>query len=95
MRNEVSFAGKIVLDLGCGSGLLGIFAGMKGAEVVHFQDYVSPRIKIVVCVLSFSNTRMLHETPPGFARLYPYFSYYQLFTVYLRIYSRAILSPLT
>lgn len=29
-----------VLDLGCGSGLLGIFAFLKGAKVV-FQDYVS------------------------------------------------------
>lgn len=32
--------GKHVLDLGCGAGLLGIYAYRCGA-VVHFQDYVS------------------------------------------------------
>lgn len=32
--------GKRVLDLGCGAGLLGIYAYRCGA-VVHFQDYVS------------------------------------------------------
>lgn len=31
--------GKSVLDLGCGSGLLGIYAFKKGAKVT-FQDYV-------------------------------------------------------
>lgn len=40
MHNEVDFQGKTVLDLGCGSGLLGIYAASRGAEIVHFQDYV-------------------------------------------------------
>lgn len=34
------FKAKRVLDLGCGSGLLGIYALTCGATV-HFQDYVS------------------------------------------------------
>ncbi|KAM0854081.1 hypothetical protein ACQ4PT_050648 [Festuca glaucescens] len=31
--------GKQVLELGCGHGLPGIFAGLKGAGLVHFQDF--------------------------------------------------------
>lgn len=35
------FAGKRVLELGCGAGLPGIYALMRGAKSVHFQDYNS------------------------------------------------------
>lgn len=35
---QLSFRGKRVLELGCGHGLPGIFACLKGASVVHFQD---------------------------------------------------------
>lgn len=35
------FKGKTVLDLGCGAGVLGIFALLNGAQRVDFQDYVS------------------------------------------------------
>ncbi|XP_077188375.1 histidine protein methyltransferase 1 homolog [Paroedura picta] len=38
---EVPFAHKVVLDLGCGAGLLGITALKGKAESVHFQDYNS------------------------------------------------------
>ncbi|XP_049794196.1 histidine protein methyltransferase 1 homolog [Schistocerca nitens] len=43
LENEIKYAkidfdGKDVLDLGCGHGILGIFALQKGARV-HFQDY--------------------------------------------------------
>ncbi|XP_008983294.4 histidine protein methyltransferase 1 homolog isoform X1 [Callithrix jacchus] len=38
---KVKFAGKKVLDLGCGSGLLGMTAFKRGAKEVHFQDYNS------------------------------------------------------
>ncbi|KAL5215386.1 hypothetical protein ABZP36_006787 [Zizania latifolia] len=43
LKNEIrdgqlSFRGKRVLELGCGSGLAGIFACLKGASTVHFQD---------------------------------------------------------
>lgn len=39
-NNHVDFTGLNVLDLGCGTGLLGILALNKGASSVHFQDYV-------------------------------------------------------
>ncbi|GCB63371.1 hypothetical protein scyTo_0009653 [Scyliorhinus torazame] len=35
----VPLAGRRVLDLGCGAGLLGILALRRGAAEVHFQDY--------------------------------------------------------
>ncbi|ELW64922.1 histidine protein methyltransferase 1 homolog [Tupaia chinensis] len=40
-KAKVNFAGKKVLDLGCGSGLLGIIAFKGGAKEIHFQDYNS------------------------------------------------------
>lgn len=36
-----NFDQKQILDLGCGGGLLGIYALFKGACRVYFQDYVS------------------------------------------------------
>jgi 2-polyprenyl-3-methyl-5-hydroxy-6-metoxy-1,4-benzoquinol methylase len=41
MQEGINFTGKWVLDLGCGTGLLGILAMYCGAQSVHFQDYVS------------------------------------------------------
>ncbi|BHF70336.1 Histidine protein methyltransferase 1 [Sparganum proliferum] len=38
-RDRNSLKGKRVLDLGCGSGLLGIYALHQGADRVVFQDY--------------------------------------------------------
>ncbi|XP_007935898.1 histidine protein methyltransferase 1 homolog [Orycteropus afer afer] len=38
---KVNFFGKKVLDLGCGSGLLGIIAFQGAAKEIHFQDYNS------------------------------------------------------
>ncbi len=39
-KENVKFQGLNVLDLGCGAGLLGIYALSRGASSVHFQDYV-------------------------------------------------------
>ncbi|KAL5703033.1 hypothetical protein ACHQM5_028207 [Ranunculus cassubicifolius] len=43
LKNEIrdgqlSFRGKQVLELSCGNGLPGIFACLKGASTMHFQD---------------------------------------------------------
>ncbi|KAG8375982.1 hypothetical protein BUALT_Bualt09G0015700 [Buddleja alternifolia] len=39
LDGQLSFTGKRVLELGCGHGLPGIFACLKGAAAVHFQDF--------------------------------------------------------
>lgn len=39
LNEKISFAGKMVLDLGCGAGIVGLLALLKGSNV-HFQDYV-------------------------------------------------------
>ncbi|KAK9671413.1 hypothetical protein RND81_12G028500 [Saponaria officinalis] len=38
-KGHFSFEGKRVLELGCGHGLPGIFACLKGSAAVHFQDF--------------------------------------------------------
>lgn len=38
-KNSLFFNGKSVLDLGCGTGLLGIFTLIAGAQNVDFQDF--------------------------------------------------------
>lgn len=38
-ENRILFNGKSVLDLGCGTGLLGIFTLIAGAHKVDFQDF--------------------------------------------------------
>ncbi|KAK8548336.1 hypothetical protein V6N13_054859 [Hibiscus sabdariffa] len=42
---QLSFRGKRVLELGCGYGLPGIFACLKGACAVHFQDLSAETIR--------------------------------------------------
>ncbi|MCO5595036.1 hypothetical protein L7F22_049073 [Adiantum nelumboides] len=44
---QLSFRGKRVLELGCGHGLPGIFACLKGAAEVHFQDLSSELLRNV------------------------------------------------
>ncbi|ESQ56278.1 hypothetical protein EUTSA_v10025872mg [Eutrema salsugineum] len=36
---NISFSGKRVLELGCGHALPGIYACLKGADAIHFQDF--------------------------------------------------------
>lgn len=58
-KNEVLFVDKIVLDLGCGAGILGILAKKMGARVVDFQDYNSGVLKhltIPNVEMNFSDT---------------------------------------
>lgn len=44
-KDGETFGGKVVLDLGCGAGLLGILALKRGARHIHFQDYNSTVIE--------------------------------------------------
>ncbi|KAL3366955.1 hypothetical protein AABB24_011598 [Solanum stoloniferum] len=42
---QLSLRGKRVLELGCSYGLPGIFACLKGASMVHFQDFSAETIR--------------------------------------------------
>ncbi|KAK4768602.1 hypothetical protein SAY87_003743 [Trapa incisa] len=44
---KLSFRGKRVLELGCSYGLPGIFACMKGACTVHFQDLSAETVRCI------------------------------------------------
>ncbi|KAL8217303.1 hypothetical protein R6Q57_024140 [Mikania cordata] len=63
---QLSFRGKRVLELGCGYGLLGIFACLKGASVVHFQDSNAENIRTttipnVMANLQQARDRQIHQ----------------------------------
>lgn len=45
---QLSFRGKRVLELGCSYGLPGIFACLKGANTVHFQDLNAETIRCTI-----------------------------------------------
>ncbi|KAL4473180.1 hypothetical protein ABPG72_015561 [Tetrahymena utriculariae] len=47
-KNNFDFQGKTVMDLGCGHGLLGIYAMQQGAKQVLFQDYNYEVLSIAV-----------------------------------------------
>lgn len=57
-----TFAGKRVLDLGCGAGLLGILALKRGASKVDFQDYNSTVIEQLTVPNVFLNCEEDDET---------------------------------
>lgn len=46
LESQVGFHGKLVMEIGCGAGLPGIYALLQGAEV-HFQDYNDDVIEYV------------------------------------------------
>ncbi|XP_048213740.1 histidine protein methyltransferase 1 homolog [Perognathus longimembris pacificus] len=60
-KAKINFAGKKVLDLGCGSGLLGIFAFKVGAKEIHFQDYNSLVIDEVTLPNLLGNSTLENE----------------------------------
>lgn len=60
-KAKVKFAGKKVLDLGCGSGLLGIMAFKGGAKEIHFQDYNSVVIDEVTLPNVVANSTLEDE----------------------------------
>lgn len=51
-EKNLSFNNKYCLDLGCGSGVLGIYCLLQGA-ICTFQDYVSGLQKFRDCVTFF------------------------------------------
>lgn len=64
-KAQVEFAGGKVLDLGCGSGLLGLMALKGGAKEVHFQDYNSLVIDEVTLPNMAANCALEDEENDG------------------------------
>ncbi|ELK27909.1 PREDICTED: histidine protein methyltransferase 1 homolog [Myotis davidii] len=64
-KAQVKFAGGKVLDLGCGSGLLGLIALKGGAKEVHFQDYNSLVIDEVTLPNVVANSTLEDEENDG------------------------------
>nr|XP_031836340.1 histidine protein methyltransferase 1 homolog [Nomia melanderi] len=46
LENNIEFKGKVVLDLGCGAGVIGLIALLRDS-IVHFQDYNVEVIKTI------------------------------------------------
>eukprot|EP01018_Ginkgo_biloba_P032653 Gb_16138 [translate_table: standard] len=58
---QLSFRGKRVLELGCGHGLPGIFACLKGASVIHFQDFNAEVLRYLTIPNVYANLQHARE----------------------------------
>lgn len=58
---QLSFRGKRVLELSCGYGLPGIFACLKGASVVHFQDLNAENIRRITIPNVLANLQQARD----------------------------------
>ncbi|XP_040935130.1 histidine protein methyltransferase 1 homolog isoform X2 [Gossypium hirsutum] len=58
---QLSFRGKRVLELGCGYGVPGIFACLKGACTVHFQDLSAETIRCTTIPNVLANLEQARE----------------------------------
>ncbi|KAM7461385.1 hypothetical protein LguiA_029506 [Lonicera macranthoides] len=58
---QLSFRGKRVLELGCNYGLPGIFACVKGASTVHFQDVNAETIRCTTIPNVMANLEQARE----------------------------------
>lgn len=62
-QNRSLVSGKQVLDLGCGSGILGILAYKLGADSVHYQDYNEAIIKnLTIPNVAINGQKMLEKS---------------------------------
>ncbi|KAL1561582.1 histidine protein methyltransferase 1 [Salvia divinorum] len=59
-NGRLSFSGKRVLELGCGHGLPGLFACLKAAAAVHFQDF---NAEVLRCLTIPNVTANMEENP--------------------------------
>lgn len=53
--NELGLAGKSVMDIGCGHGLLGIAALKSGGAICYFQDFNKEVLENVTALNAFIN----------------------------------------
>lgn len=67
--HKLVFKNKIVLELGCGAGLPGIYALLHGA-VVHFQDYNEDVLHAVTIPSVIINVQTCHLSWPPSSRFF-------------------------
>lgn len=65
-EHDFNFTGMKILELGCGTGLPGIYSLVKGAECVHFQDYNPEVVNYVTIPNVLLNTRNRNEEKAKF-----------------------------
>ncbi|KAK1429011.1 hypothetical protein QVD17_11210 [Tagetes erecta] len=73
---QLSFRGKRVLELGCGYGLPGIFACLKGASVVHFQDSSAENIRTTTIPNVMANLEPESSLTPSRQIISPVVNFY-------------------
>ncbi|XP_004486926.1 uncharacterized protein [Cicer arietinum] len=66
LKNEIrdgqlTFRGKRVLELSCNYGLPGIFACLKGASMVHFQDQNAETVRCTTIPNVIANLKQAHD----------------------------------
>ncbi|OWM84229.1 histidine protein methyltransferase 1 homolog [Punica granatum] len=61
-NGHLSFAGKRVLELGCGHGLPAIFASLEGAVTVHVQDFNAEVLKCLTIPNFNSNLKRSRDS---------------------------------
>ncbi|KAH7681297.1 Protein-histidine N-methyltransferase protein [Dioscorea alata] len=62
---QLSFRGKRILELGCGYGLPGIFACLKGASTMHFQDFSAETIRCTTIPNVLANLEQARDRQSG------------------------------
>jgi predicted nicotinamide N-methyase len=60
---NLTFSGKRVLELGCGHALPGIYACLKGADAVHFQDFNAEVLRCLT--IPNLNANLSEKSSPG------------------------------
>lgn len=67
LKQGMNFHSKRVLDLGCGTGILGILAMQLGAATVHFQDYnLSVLTDVTIPNVLLNSPKLKQETSTRF-----------------------------